>query len=282
MNGILGAIIGDICGSIYEWNNVKNYEQIKLFGYKCKYTDDTVLTCAIAKWLIENEDTSNENLDSLVKTIRDIGRNHPHSGYGGMFRKWLWSSSKEPFGSFGNGSAMRCSATAYFADTLEEALDLAEKSAKVTHNHPEGIKGAKATAAAIFLAREGKNKGEIKKYIEDMFGYKLGFTVDEMRNKHGFDATCQVTVPEAINAFLDGNCFEEVIIKAIWIGGDSDTIAAIAGSIAAAYYGIPNYLIEKCFEYLPKDLAEIIIAFAEKCNKKLMTNFISEEIEDGL
>ena len=279
MNGILGAIIGDICGSVYEFNNAKTFDEIEMFPKNCKYTDDTVLTCAVAKWLVETEDTSDKNLTELTKIIKNTVRKHPFCGYGGMFRKWFNSDSMEPFGSYGNGSAMRCSPTAYFANTLEEAIDLAAKSAKVTHNHPEGIKGAQATAAAIFLARSRESKQTIKERIEDMFGYKLGATVEEMRNKHGFDATCQITVPEAINAFLEGNTFEEVIKKAIWIGGDTDTIAAIAGSIAAAYYGIPNTFVEKCILNLPEDLKEIILNFTKKCNEEQIHRSFKEVFE---
>lgn len=279
MNGILGAIIGDICGSVYEFNNAKTFDEIEMFPKNCKYTDDTVLTCAVAKWLVETEDTSDKNLTELTKIIKNTVRKHPFCGYGGMFRKWFNSDSMEPFGSYGNGSAMRCSPTAYFANTLEEAIDLAAKSAKVTHNHPEGIKGAQATAAAIFLARSRESKQTIKERIEDMFGYKLGATVEEMRNKHSFDATCQITVPEAINAFLEGNTFEEVIKKAIWIGGDTDTIAAIAGSIAAAYYGIPNTFVEKCIVNLTEDLKEIILNFTKKCNEEQIHRSFKEVFE---
>lgn len=271
MNNILGAIIGDIIGSVYEWSNAERYDDITLFKTGCRFTDDTVMTCAVAKWLTDSKDLTKTDSKQLCNTLREFGKKYPSAGYGGMFRKWLFENdSNEPFGSFGNGSAMRCSATAYIANSLEEAIDLAKKSAEVTHNHPEGIKGAMATSAAIFMARKGATKQQIKNSIENMFGYKLGTKVDEIRGTHKFDATCQITVPEAINAFLEGETFEEVIKKAIWIGGDSDTIAAIAGSIAAAYYGIPERHIDKCFEFLPKDLKEIIINFTKKINDNIL------------
>lgn len=271
MNNILGAIIGDIVGSVYEWNNAERFDDIVMFKNGCRFTDDTVMTCAVAKWLTDTKELSKINSTTLCNELRNFGKKFPSAGYGGMFRKWLFETTlNEPIGSFGNGSAMRCSAAGYIASSLEEAIDLAKKSAEVTHNHPEGIKGAMATSAAIYMARNGATKTQIKTSIENMFGYKLGTKVNDIRGTHKFDATCQVTVPEAINAFLEGESFEDVIKKAIWIGGDSDTIAAIAGSIASAYYGIPERYVVKCFEFLPKDLKEIIVNFTKKVNEKVL------------
>lgn len=266
---MLGAIIGDVVGSVYEWNNIK-IKDFELFKPNCFFTDDTVMTVAVAKALIvtrEKQAKSKEKISfkkELVKQMQEFGRKYPNSGYGGMFSCWLMSDDPQPYNSFGNGSAMRVSPCGYIAVDLDEALELAKASAEVTHNHPEGIKGAQAVAAAIFLARCNKSKEEIKQYIEEHF-YTLDKTLDEIRPTYTFNETCQETVPQAIQAFLESMDFEDAIRNAISLGGDSDTLAAITGSIAWAYYrefGCPidselKEIVDKVYTYLPQEFIDI-------------------------
>lgn len=259
----LGGIIGDTAGSIYEWHNAEKFDDISIFKVGCRFTDDTVLTCAVADWLMETNAATTENeKDVLIDKLKSYGHHHPHAGYGGMFHKWLNSEDRKPFNSFGNGSGMRVSPCGYIAKTYDEAIILAKKSAEVTHNHIEGIKGAQAIAACIWMARNGYDKKTIKHRIEKDFEYNLDKKVDELHKSHPFDATCQVTVPEAIIAFLESKSFEDCFKKAIWIGGDSDTIADMACAIASACYGIPSYIAEHIFKLLPEDLKKITIEFS--------------------
>ena len=259
---MLGAIIGDIVGSTREWNNIKR-EDFELVPQDSRFTDDTVMTLAVAEWLM-TDPTHGES--SLVKCMQELGRKYPNAGYGGMFRRWLRTESPQPYGSFGNGSGMRVSPVGLYAQSLEEALELARISASVSHNHPEGIKGAQAVAACVYLQKEGKPKAEIKKYIEQTFGYDLNRTINEIRTYYTFDVSCQGSVPEAIIAFLEGNSFEEVIRLAVSIGGDSDTIACMAGSIAACQYTVPDEIETRCKNILAKDkgLLELIELFEAK------------------
>ncbi|MCL2077498.1 MAG: ADP-ribosylglycohydrolase family protein [Oscillospiraceae bacterium] len=252
-----GAIIGDIVGSVYEWDNIKT-KDFPFFGEKCFFTDDTVMTIAVAEALL-NGGTANDFIDSMKK----YGRLYPNRGYGGNFNAWLTSDDRKPYNSWGNGSAMRVSPCAWWADSLEEAELLAEKSAAVTHNHPEGIKGAQATAAAIYLARINKEKGEIKRYIEEKYGYDLSRTLDEIRPVYQFNESCQETVPEAIIAFLESNDFEDAVRNAISLGGDSDTLAAITGSIAEAAYGVRSETITRAFQFLDDNLCALINAWID-------------------
>lgn len=256
----LGAIIGDICGSKYEWNNETDPDKIELFKTGSRFTDDTVLTVAVMEWLIETGGRGEKSNETLIKCLQKWAGKYPKAGYGGMFRKWLTTDGSEPINSFGNGSAMRVSACGFAAKSVENAMDLAEKSAVVTHNHPEGIKGAQATAVAVYMARTGATQEEIRLTIENCFGYDL-HTPLEKRPEHKFDATCQVTVPEAFMAFLNSEDYEDTIINAIAIGGDSDTIAAIAGAIAGAYFGVPSYYVEKAIDILPLDMLTVIDKF---------------------
>lgn len=265
----LGALIGDIAGSIYEWNNASQKNEISLKVKTRRATDDSVLSCAVADWIVESENgTSDNQAEILNKKLDEYGHAFPKAGYGHMFRKWLAAEKKEPINSFGNGSGMRCSACGCAAKTYTEVLSLAKKSAEVTHNHPEGIKGAQAISYAIWSIINGTPKEYLKEAIETEFGYDLSKTVDEIHGSHGFNATCQVTVPEAIIAFLEGNSFEEVFEKAIWVGGDSDTIACMACALAGAYYGIPENLREELFELLkgtyPK-LYDAVEKFSKYC-----------------
>lgn len=259
--GITGAIIGDIIGSFYEFGNCKS-TNISLFTSSSQFTDDTVMTIAVADWLLSEV--------PLQKTMSDWGQEYPNKGYGGMFYEWLfYSKDKEPYNSFGNGAGMRVSPCGYYANSIEEALELARQSAEVTHNHPEGIKGAQAIASAIFWAREHKAKDEIRDYIEKTFGYNLHRTCNEIRPTYQFDETCQGSCPEAIIAFLDSHDYESTIRLAISLGGDSDTIACMAGGIAAAYYGIPAWMVKYiASEYLPQYMRDIIERFDEACAKR--------------
>lgn len=253
--GIIGAIIGDIAGSRFEWNNCKS-TQFEFFTPACRFTDDSVMTIAVADWLTNHND--------LSETMHKWGNHYPHAGYGGMFRRWLFSMSPEtrkPYNSFGNGSGMRVSPCGFYARSIEEALDLARQSAEVTHNHPEGIKGAQAIASAIFLAKRGENKSAIKDYIEKTFGYDLHRTLDEIRPDYDFDVTCQGSCPEAILAFLESNDYESAIRLAISLGGDSDTIACMSGGIAAAFYGVPDELIGQAEAFLDSNMTGAIHAF---------------------
>jgi ADP-ribosylglycohydrolase len=259
-NTIIGAVIGDVIGSVFEWNNIKTTD-FDLFNPKCDFTDDTVLTIAVADCILNKKD--------FAKTIWDYGRKYPGRGYGGSFKKWLQKDNLKPYGSFGNGSAMRVSAVGFAFNDIETVLEVAKQSAEVTHNHPEGIKGAQATATAIFLARQGKSKQEIKDYITQTFNYNLDFTLDEIRPTYKFDETCQGSVPQAIVAFLESSDFESAIRLAISIGGDSDTIACITGGIASAYYKeIPKEIMDFVAEKLPSEYIEIMNKFDEQYNRK--------------
>ncbi|MBQ2957533.1 MAG: ADP-ribosylglycohydrolase family protein [Clostridia bacterium] len=252
---MLGAIIGDIVGSIYEWNGRKT-KDFPLFGKGCSFTDDSVMTLAIADGLM-----AGGSLQDYTASMRKLGRAYPGAGYGGRFCIWLRMETPESYNSFGNGSAMRVSPVAWGYDTLEEVEEAARITALPTHNHPEGVKGAQAAAAAIFMARTGKSKQEIREYIENKYGYDLHRTLDEIRPTYRFYVTCQQTVPEAIIAFLESTDFEDAIRCAISLGGDSDTLAAITGSIAEAAYGIPEDIRKTAYSFLPPELKGVCLRF---------------------
>ena len=253
---MLGAIAGDIIGSAYEWHPTKRTD-FELFTPRSTFTDDTVLTVAVADCILHGKD--------YAKTIKEYGLRYPGAGYGGMFQRWLASDSLSPYNSFGNGSAMRVSPVGFAFSTLEEVLEEAEKSAAVTHNHPEGIKGAQAIAAGIFLARTGRDKKTIAGYIEKTFGYNLRRALDEIRPAYDFDETCQGSVPEAIIAFLESDDYEDAVRKAVSLGGDSDTLACMAGGIAQAHYKqIPDYIVKKVRQVLSWDLLSVVDEFNER------------------
>lgn len=253
---LLGAAAGDIIGSFYEWNPNKNTD-FPIFYAMSRFTDDTVMTVAVANWLLTGED--------LILSMQHYGRRYPNAGYGRNFHRWIQSSNPQPYNSFGNGSAMRVSPVGWAFDTLEETLRKAEESAVVSHNHPEGIKGAQAVAACIFLARHGKSKAKIKDYVVQTFGYDLNRTCDEIRPGYQFDVSCQGSVPESIIAFLESTDFESAVRLAISLGGDADTMGAISGSIAEAYYGkIPEPIHKMCIKRLPNDLLAVLTRFSEK------------------
>ena len=254
---MLGAIAGDIVGSIYEVRNIKS-KDFPLFRDISRFTDDSVLTVAVANTILNNGNYGNN--------IKQYYRRYPYVGYGGNFIKWGESDSSEPYNSWGNGSAMRVSPVGSAFNDLETVLAEAKKSAEVTHNHPEGIKGARATAAAIYLARNGKSKQEIKSYIEENFGYNLNRTIEEIRPIYRFDVSCQGSVPEAIIAFLDSTDFEDAIRNAVSIGGDSDTISCICGGIAQAFYGLPKSIADTALGYLDDDLKSTVLEFNSRFN----------------
>lgn len=259
---MLGAIIGDIVGSRFEWHNIKTKE-FDFLTYRCFVTDDSIMSLAIAKAILDCNGEYDNLRKLTVSCMQEIGRPYPNCGYGGMFRKWMYSDDPQPYNSFGNGAAMRVSACGFAASTLEEAKLLSKRVTGVTHNHPEGIKGAEASVAAIFLAREGKNILEIRDYINDNF-YPMNFTLDGIRDSYEFNETCQKTVPQAIMAFLESKSFEDAIRNAISIGGDSDTLAAITGGIAEAYYGIPTDIRKHALTYLDERLMKILVDFENK------------------
>lgn len=249
---MLGAMIGDIVGSVYEWHNIKTTD-FEFFKPTCTFTDDTVLTAATAQALLTDGD--------YTRTYQDFSRRYPGRGYGGRFTEWIWMDDPQPYNSWGNGSAMRVSSVGFAFDTVEEVLAEAKRSAAVTHNHPEGIKGAQATALAILLARQGADQAAIREEICKRFGYDLNRSVAEIRPTYRFNESCQGTVPEAIIAFLESTDFENAIRLAISLGGDSDTLANITGGIAEAFYGIPDEIAEKGKSYLPDEFLGILEGF---------------------
>lgn len=259
MKGIIGAIAGDIVGSTREHYRIKT-KDFELFPLRSTFTDDTVMTLAIAQWLCE--DSSSKEV--LIRNLKYFGNSYINAGYGGSFYQWLGQESPEPYGSWANGSAMRVSPCAWVAESLEESQKLAEMSAIVTHNHPEGVKGALATNDAIYLARIGASKDEIKEHIELRYGYDLSGRVDEIRPTYSFDVSCAGSVPESIVCFLDGNDFEDTIRNAVSLGGDADTQAAIAGSIASAYWDVPEKIANESIRYLDDFLLNTFRNFEEK------------------
>lgn len=263
---MLGAIIGDVVGSLNEFESTKE-KDFELFTPDKHLTDDSFMTVAVGLACAESAKAGESQFkSSVVYWMQKIGRKYPNAGYGYHFYKWLRAKFPIPYGSFGNGSAMRVSPVAWVADTLEQAEELAKWSAEVSHNHPEGIKGAQAVASAIFLARMGKSKEEIKKYIEEKY-YIIDFTLDEIRPEYSFDVTCQGSVPQALECFFESESFEDAIRNAVSLGGDCDTQGAIAGSIAEAYYGIPKEISNQAFEYFPSEIKKYFDAIVENIYK---------------
>ncbi len=258
---MLGAIIGDIVGSRFEFNNHRSTE-FELFHKDCSFTDDTICTIAVAEACIQNTNFT----DSLLYWCRKYP--NPKGGYGGSFNRWVFSEYPEPYNSFGNGSAMRVSPVAWTNNELREVIRLSNESAWVTHDHPEGIKGAQCIAYAIWHLKFGGGAGKkwIKSMAETNYGYKFDLTCDQLRKMNSFDETCMVTVPQAIQCFSESHDFESAIRLAVSIGGDSDTIAAITGSLAEAAYGIPEWMVVKAMTYLPDDMKDVINQFKIKFN----------------
>lgn len=258
-----GAILGDIIGSPYEFDQGNKTKDFPLFCSKSRFTDDTVMTLAVADAFLDMiPDADGVKIHSrLVESMQKFGREYIDVGYGARFRSWILDPEPQPCGSWGNGSAMRVSSAGWLYHDLKTVRQMAVLSAEVSHNHPEGIKGAEATAAAVFLARTGRTKQEIKTYIETHFHYDLSRTCDEIRPGYHHVASCQETVPEAITAFLEGNSFEDVIRTAVSLGGDCDTLTCIAGSIAEAFYGVPEELKAECRKRLPENLLKVLDRF---------------------
>ena len=258
-----GALLGDIIGSPFEFDMGNKSKEFPLFSKNSTFTDDSVMTIAVGNAFLDAQ--PNADIEwirrRLIGSMKQYGRKFPRAGYGGMFRRWLKCDDPQPYGSFGNGSAMRVSSAAWLYNDLETVRSMARLSAEVSHNHPEGIKGAEATASAIFLARTGSTKKEIKAYIVDNFGYDLSRTCDEIRPGYHHVETCQETVPEAITAFLEGESFEDVIRTAVSLGGDCDTLTCIAGSMAEGFYGVPEDLKQECRKRLPEELREVLDRF---------------------
>ena len=253
---MIGAIAGDIIGSVYEHRPVKT-KTFPLFDDRCRFTDDSVLTVAVAFAIISKT--------PYVDAVRRVGRRYPHAGYGGTFSQWLFSDDYRPYDSWGNGAAMRVSPVGFaFADETE-VLEQARRTAEITHNHPEGVRGAQATALTVFLARTGHDKPFIREHIKACFDYDLDRTVDDIRPSYNFDISCQGTVPEAIVAFLDSDSYEDAVRNAVSLGGDSDTLACITGGIAEAYYGgVPEQIRARVKKILPPDLWQITASFCDK------------------
>ncbi len=292
---MLGAIVGDIVGSVYEWHNIKT-KDFPLFRNDCFFTDDTVMTCAVAEAVMNGGQKRD-----FINAMKKYGKMYPNAGYGGKFAAWLMSDGNEPYNSFGNGSAMRvspcawvmnCGFTARTGMWPANGRALAKLSAEITHNHPEGVKGAMATADAIFMSRyyfggycgdfeipisddRDECKKRIKEHIENEYGYDLSKTIDEIRPTYQFNETCQETVPQAIIAFLESSNFEDAIRNAVSLGGDSDTLAAITGSIAEAAYGIPDWIKDKAFSYLDEPLKAVLHRWKEYIapNRRSAYNF---------
>ena len=253
---VIGAIAGDIIGSVYEFNQIK-IKDFPLFQFGCSFTADTVLTIAVADAILRGR--------PYLVSIRELGRRYPRAGYGGLFLDWLFSGHPEPYNSWGNGSAMRVSPVGFAFDNRDEVLREARISAEITHNHPEGIKGAQATALAVFLARTGSTREEIRAEINLRFGYNLEQSVDDIRPEYSFDVSCQGSVPHAIISFLDSASYEDAIRNAVSLGGDSDTLACITGGIAEAFYGgVPDDIEAKAKGYLDPELLEIVDAFYQR------------------
>jgi ADP-ribosylglycohydrolase len=250
-----GAIAGDIIGSVYEFRQPRlKCEDFMLFVDRSDFTDDTVMTVAVAQAILQEV--------SYDIPMKALGRKYPDRGYGGMFKGWLWQSETRPYNSFGNGSAMRVSPVGWAFETMEDTLKQAEASAIVSHNHPEGIKGAQSTALAIFLASKGSSKEHIRSEIEARFGYNLHQTLAEIRPTYTFNETCQGSVPQALVAFLESVSYEDAVRKAVSLGGDADTQACIAGSVAEAFYGrIPDHIMQAARRVLPVELADIADKF---------------------
>ncbi len=281
-----GAILGDMIGAPYEFDQGEKTKEFPLFRRSSQFTDDSVMTIAVAEALLNAKDADDaaavpdaksandaaavpgaKGMDDaavrreLVRCMQKWGRKYPNAGYGGMFRSWLRERDPQPYGSFGNGSAMRVASAGWLYETLDETRKAARLTAEVTHNHPEGIKGAESVAAAIYMARHGSTKEEIRDYIVREFGYDLSRTCDEIRPWYHHVETCQQTVPEAVTAFLEGTTFEDVIRTAVSLGGDCDTLTCIAGSIAEAFYGVPEEMKKECRRRLTKDMLAVLDRF---------------------
>ena len=256
---MIGAIIGDIVGSRFEFNNYR-HKDFELFTEECSFTDDSIMSLAVAKALLSAKSDYSDLSECAVHYMQLIGRPYPNSGYGGRFYHWMYSDNPQPYNSFGNGSAMRVSACGYVGNSIEEVIALSDAVSKVSHNHIEGLKGAQATAVAVYLARTGSSLEQIKDYIVKHY-YAIDFTIDEIRDTYQFNETCQDTVPQALEAFFESENFEDALRIAISVGGDSDTLAAITCAVAEAYYGVPNSIRTQALSYLNEQMLSLLQEF---------------------
>ena len=262
---MIGAILGDIIGSPFEFDMGDKSKDFPLFSNKSRFTDDTVMSLAVAKAFMDAGKNADDEAvkANMISSMRELASRYPHAGYGTRFIRWLCENDPKPYGSYGNGSAMRVSSAAWLFDDIDSVSRAAYLSACVSHDHPEGIKGAQATAGVIFLARKGWTKEQIKQYITENYGYDLNRTCDEIRPSYRHVESCQQTVPEAITAFMEGDSFVDVVRTAVSLGGDCDTLTCIAGSMAEAYYGVPEELAFSALKYLTPDLRDIYKRFLE-------------------
>ena len=261
---MIGALMGDMIGAPYEFDRGRKTKDFTLFA-GAQFTDDSVMTVAVAEALMDARGGDDDAVrEALAASMRKWGRRYPDAGYGMMFYTWLQSEDPQPYFSYGNGSAMRASAAGWLYDSFEETWKKARLTAEVTHNHPEGIKGAECVATVIWLARNGKTKEEIRKFVEDTFGYDLSRTCDEIRPGYHHVESCQKTVPEAVTAFLEGKDFEDVIRTAVSLGGDCDTLTCIAGSMAEAFYPVPEAMEKECRRRLPDDMLAVLDRFRKE------------------
>lgn len=265
---MIGAIIGDIAGSRFERVNHRSKE-FDMFDKKCRPTDDSIMSLAIAKALLECEEKFDSLSAKAISCMQELGRIYKNAGYGGSFIKWIFADEPQPYNSFGNGAGMRVGPCGFVAKTVEEAIELSELVTRVSHDHPEGLKGAEAVSVAVFLAKNGKSKEEIKTYIQENY-YEIGFTLDQIRKDYKFDVSCQGSVPVALEAFFESSDFEDAIRNAISVGGDSDTIAAMTGAVADTYYGIPEGMIEAAIDYLDSREMEILYYFEKTYPSKAL------------
>ena len=274
-----GAILGDIIGSPFEFDRGDKTKNFDLFSKGCGFTDDSVMTIAVGEALLAvgRKAAVKEIEEAVASNMQDWGSRYPYAGYGAKFSRWLREYRPKPYGSYGNGSAMRVSAAGWLYDSMERTREVARATANVTHNHPEGIKGAEATASAIYMARNGFSKEKIKEYIEREFHYNLDRTLDEIRPGYHMDETCQRTVPEAIIAFLESKDFEDAVRNAVSLGGDTDTLGAITGSIAEAYYDMSAILRAECRSRVSEDILNVMQLFDETIGRR---GYHSEEQED--
>lgn len=264
---MIGAIIGDIVGSRFEWFNHRS-KDFELLSPKCFFTDDSVMSLAICDALMRSRCNDNDLSKQAIRSMQKIGRLYPACGYGNSFFRWMYTDDPQPYNSYGNGAAMRVSGCGYVGRSVEEVKQLSRSVTEVTHNHPEGLKGAEATATAVFLARTGKSINEIKNYIVKNY-YSLDFTIDGIRETYKYNETCQDTVPQALEAFFESIDFEDAIRNAISVGGDSDTLAAITGSVAEAYYGVPTSIRKRAITFLDERLLEILLEFESRYPAKI-------------
>jgi ADP-ribosylglycohydrolase len=261
-----GAIIGDIIGSRFEFDRGDKSRDFEFFTPECEFTDDTVMTIAVAEALMDaGKDADEKTVKAeLIKSMKKWGKRYPDAGYGARFINWVLTEDPEPYGSYGNGSGMRVSPVGWLYDTIERTREVARWTSEVTHNHPEGIKGAESTAAAIFMARNGASQAEIKKYLTEEFGYNLTRTLDEISPSYYHVEDCMRTMPEAFTCFLEANSYEETIRNVMYIGGDTDTLGAIAGAVAEAFWGIPEEITRRVPDYLTKSLMDVVTRFEKE------------------